>query len=282
MSHPMRYAGGVFHHHHEEMVGVEIDFDAFDPGRFPDELRKRARQTWYQRAQTEFRSTQIMTRFMTEVMGAGDPIDVYAVVVDLIEDEARHTALCAAMCRALGGTPRFPDPIVPDDPREFLDAPMGERAMTTAISMVAISEALSYGFMTDLRERCEEPTVEAVLAATVDDEEDHQELGWAYVGQSLKRFPASTRRAWCHLVKTVLGPHLVKSAQVLEDVPEKDHHLQAFPEPDLVELGLLSEQRQALLVYQTVDEVVEPRLRSLELWPEELDELLLASSEIAI
>ncbi len=274
MSHPMRYAGGVFGHLHEEMMGAEIDFDAFDPTSFDEALRNRARETWFQRAQTEFRSTQIMTRFMTEVLGAGDPIDVYATVVDLIEDEARHTALCAGMCRALGGTPRFPDPIVPDDPPDFLSAPMGERAMATAISMVALSEALSYGFMTDLQERCEEPTVAAVLAATVEDEEDHQELGWIYIENSLTRFPASTLSAWRHLVTSVLKPHLVRADQVLEDVPEDNRHLDAFPEPELVELGMFSDQRQGLLVYRTVEEVIEPRLRSLELWPPELDEHL--------
>lgn len=273
MSHPMRYAGGVFGHLHDEMMGTDIDFDAFDPEQFDEDLKNRARETWFQRAQTEFRSTQIMTRFMTEVLGAGDPIDVYATVVDLIEDEARHTALCAGMCRALGGTPRFPNPIVPEDPPEFLDAPMGERALATAISMVALSEALSYGFMTDLNERCQQPTVSAVLGATVEDEEDHQELGWIYIENSLSRFPVSTLSAWRHLVATVLKPHLIKAAQVLEEVAQKDRHLDAFPEPELVQLGMFSDQRQGLLVYRTLDEVIEPRLKSLELWPEELDDL---------
>lgn len=274
MTHPMRYAGGDFRHFHEELMGVDIDFDAFDADEFDEELRIRARRTWNQRAQTEFRSTQIMTRFMTEVLGAGDPIDVYAAVVDLIEDEIRHTALCSNMCRALGGTPRFPDPIIPADPPQFLQAPMGERALATAITMVAISEALSFGFMSDLRRRCRQPTVEAVLAATVDDEEDHQEFGWVYIENSLRRFPDSTRSSWRHLVATTLGPHLVKAGQVLADVDEDHRRLEAFEEPELAELGLFSDQRQGLLVYKTVNDVIEDRLRSLELWPEELDSLL--------
>ena len=52
--------------------------------------------------QTEFQSIQIMTRFMWEILGSGDPLDVYAGAADAIMDEIRHTAMCVEMAKALG------------------------------------------------------------------------------------------------------------------------------------------------------------------------------------
>src|SRR5690554_8117578 len=99
MTHPAQFAGGIFGEFHVELMGKKVDFSAFDPTQFDSALLNEARHTWLERFQTEFRSTQIMTRFMSEVLGAGDPMDIYAGGVDLIGDEVRHTALCAGMCQ---------------------------------------------------------------------------------------------------------------------------------------------------------------------------------------
>ncbi|MEZ4463037.1 MAG: hypothetical protein R3F43_00605 [bacterium] len=79
---------------------------ALRPTDFSKEDRDFAIAVWSDRVQTEYRSVQIMTRFLTEVLGAGDPLDVYAGAVDAIADEVRHTALCAAVVTALGASRR--------------------------------------------------------------------------------------------------------------------------------------------------------------------------------
>ena len=99
---PMRKAGGAFEGGHSALMGKPIDFARLDPATIPEAYREAAIAAWQERFETEYRSIQIMTRFMTEVVGAGDPIDVYAMVVDLIEDEVRHMALCGETVRALG------------------------------------------------------------------------------------------------------------------------------------------------------------------------------------
>ena len=268
MSHRARFAGGIFEHFHHALMGVDIDFDAFDPDPFPDELVEEARQVWLQRFRTEFRSIQIMTRFMTEVLGAGDPIDVYSGAVDLIEDEVRHAALCAGLCEAMGLEATFPEPVDLQDPEQFVDAPMAERALHTAISMVAINEALSYGFIMDLRSRCEEPTVAAVLEATVADEEGHQDFGWVYIERALTRFEKSTLRDWRHLVKTTLRPHFQNAGAILSDIPPDKRTLDAWSDTERVQLGLFSPQRQALVFDKTYREVVQPKLEEVELAPD--------------
>ena len=268
MSHPMARAGGLFDEFYEEVVGAEIDFARFEASSFEADLVEEARRVWHKRAHTEFRSVQIMTRFMTEVTGAGDPIDVYASGVDLIEDEVRHTALCAGMCRALGFEPRFPEPPRLEDPPDFVSAPMGERALHTAITMLAINEAFSYGYITDLERRCEEPTVSAVLEATIADEEGHQDLGWIYIEKSLQRFPDSTLPQWRHLVATTLEGHLQPANEILGGLPDEERRLEAWPDEGRVDLGLHSDERHALILAETWRDVVEPRLRELDLLPE--------------
>lgn len=265
MTHQAHFAGGIFGEFHEELMGKKIDFSAFDPTQFDDALLNEARHVWLERFQTEFRSTQIMTRFMTEVLGAGDPVDIYAGGVDLIGDEVRHSALCAGMCRALGVPARFPDPIMLEDPPEFLNASMGERALHTAITMVAINETISYGFITDLRERCQEPTVRAVLDATVEDEEGHQDFGWVYIEKSLKRFPKSTLPAWRHLVELTLKKHFDVVNPILADLSQEQSNIDAWPDDERIALGLYSPQRQALVFDKTYREVAEPRLNELDL-----------------
>src|SRR5687768_18251197 len=114
---------------------------------FPAALVAEARSEWLERFRSEFRSIQIMARFVTEIVGAGDPMQVYAGAVELVSDEVRHAELCAAMCRALGGSPKLPDPVALRDPEPFLKAPMAERALATAISMLGVNETLSVGYI---------------------------------------------------------------------------------------------------------------------------------------
>ena len=265
MSHVIREAGGVFGRLHRELMGLEIDWSELNPKDFDPELIALAQRVWLDRVRTEFRSVQIMTRFLSEVVGAGDPMDIYAGAAEAVTDEIRHTALCVGVCRALGVEPRFPDPVAHTMPEVFMKASMGERALNTAISMLLVSETFSVGFITDLQTRCEQPVIRAVLDATLEDEDDHADYGVSYVRASLKRFPASTRPQWRKLAQEVVARYRTKSDEVLATVPEGRRELSAWPEPELVALGLHGQERQALVMEQTWRETLAPQLVSLEL-----------------
>lgn len=267
MSHRIRQARDVFSLFHRELMGDPIDFSGFDPSRFAPEILEEAKAVWQHRVHTEFRSTQIMNRFMTEVLGSGDPIDVYAGVIDLIADEVKHTALCAQVCEALGFHPTFPDPVRLEDPEEFLAASMPERSLATAISMVAINETISVGFVADLQARCQEPGISDVLSATLDDEEGHQDFGWGYIQQSLMRFPDDSYEDWQHLVEITLTPHFEQVQQIIETIPEDKRHLDAWPDTERIPLGLFGPQRQALVFLQVYEQALLPRLKKLNLLP---------------
>lgn len=267
MSHRARYAGGVLAQFHKELMGIPVDFSALDPKAFDPTLLEEAQATWLERFQTEFRSVQIMIRFLTESVGAGDPIDIYAGGADLIADEIRHAALCAGVTEALGTQAIFPSPIHLQEPEAYLQAPMGERALHTAISMLGINETISSGYIEDLQQRCQQPVIREVLNRTIEDEEGHHGFGWSYIEQSLKRFPASTMNAWRHLVKVTLDFHINGAQPILDSIPEDKRTLDAWPDEERVALGLFSRERQALVFQKTYDEHLAPKLKELDLFP---------------
>ena len=262
---PMRKVGGAFAAGHAELMGTSIDFSQLDPSTIPPAYREAALAAWQERFETEFRSIQIMTRFMTEVVGSGDPIDIYAMVVELIEDEVRHMALCGETVRALGSNAALPAPVAIPESDDFLAMPMAHRAMATALSMLAVNETLSCGFIEDLADRCQHPVIGAVLRATIEDETEHQELGWTYIEGSIKRFPVESMSQWRTIVQDALGPQRSMAETVLAQIPEDQRHLDAWPEPELVEWGLFSPQRQALVFQQTWQRDLRPKLEALEL-----------------
>lgn len=257
----LQHTKGVFETIARERLGDPLDLSGLDLARHPPERVELARKVWQERVRTEYRSVQIMTRFLSEVVGAGDPFEVHAAAIDLIEDEVRHVGLCAQLCEALGAPALLPDPVELRDPEPYLRAPMGERALTTAIQMLAINETISVAFIEDLRARCADPAVKQVLDATVADEEGHQDLGWSYVKSSLGRFPVSTLAAWRHLVEITIAPHRDQAARILADASDRS----LSEEPELAALGLFSPKRQALVYQRCWERTLEPKLRELSL-----------------
>lgn len=246
----------VFTAMHAELCGVTIDFDGFDASAHAPALLDRACKVWRQRLHSEFRSLQIMTRFLTEVTAAGEPVEIYAGAVDLIADEARHVGLCRDLCRALGTSDALPDPPGLTDPPEFLAAPMVQRALGTAITMLLVNETISVAYLTDLAERCTDPVVGAVLRATVEDEEGHEAFGFEYVKLSLSRFAPSTLPDWRTLTRKALEPHHRWAESKTAEWRD---------EPELVALGLYSPERQAAVFRKVWSEVLGPRLTALQL-----------------
>lgn len=265
-AHPMIRAGGPFAALHAALVGdATIPWGALDLHAIPANLRDVVRDTWAWRAQTEYRSVQVMTRFLGEVLAAGDPLEVQAFALDAIRDEVRHTALCARVVESLGATPALPMPLSePLDPA-FVEMPMAARALVTAISMLLVNETVSVALLQDLAARATHPTIRAVLVATTADEETHADAGWHYVTSSLARFDAAGRafaaQVAAHAVEGHRGPALAR----LASLPPELRSLTAHAEPDLAHYGLMSEAREAILTLHTLETAVLPRLMDLGL-----------------
>jgi len=261
----LSFAGGAFGALHRQRVGPLPDLSTLSIAGVDAALLEAARVTWRDRARAEFRSLQILTRFLGEVAGAGDPLDVYAGITALVERAIHQTEVCAAVCDALDAPALLPEPVLLQDSPGFLGAPMAERALATAITL-QLDETIGGGYLADLTARCRHPAIEAALRALLAREQP--ELGWSYLRQARHRFPPSSSPDWRHLVKINLEPHEAVAARALAQVPANLQNLAAWPEPELAQLGLLSHERQALVFHQTWTGVLKPRLAELELLPD--------------
>src|SRR5688572_1425800 len=72
MSRPIKHEQGIFAALSDQVVGPIVDLSDLRLDQHPKGRLELARRVWADRARTEFRSIQIMNRFMTEVLGAGD------------------------------------------------------------------------------------------------------------------------------------------------------------------------------------------------------------------
>lgn len=263
-------AGGAFERAHRVRFGPPVDLGDLGPALVPAALLPDVRAAWQARVRSEFRSIQIMTRFLTEVTGAGDPLEVYTSAVELVSDEIHHAELCAAVCRRLGVAAPLPDPVALPDAPSFLALPFPERALSTAITMLAVNESISTAIIRDLLERCDYPPLRRVLEATVADEATHGDFGWNYVASSLARFDRPSLPYWRSLTLQALTPHRDFATRALAGVPAEQRSLSADAELELARHGLISPRRQALLFEKALADDIGPRLRGLDLLaPEE-------------
>ena len=131
--------------------------------------------------------------------------------------------------------------------------------------MLGINETLSTGFISDLRDRCHNRVIRAVLDATLEDESGHHEYGWSYIRASLERFGGSGSAYWREVARKTLEPHRRRADEILQNIPSDQQNLGSWKDEGRVELGLFSPQRQALVFRETYQTQVAPQLLDLGL-----------------
>ena len=243
---------------------VSIDFSALDVAAFPPKLVHEAQVVWADRVRTEYQSIQIAARFLTEALAAGEPMDALPRVVEAIEEEVRHTEICAAMCRALGG--RVPSPREVAMPlADLRDVPLDERVLASAISLFLVNETFSVGYLRDLCERATHPVTRAVMRSITDDEIGHESFGVELCARKLRDLPDAKRAAWRGFTHRLVRGHMDRAERAVAAIPESDRRLDRFPEAERATLGLLGEARLSLLCLRTYRERLAPALAELGL-----------------
>jgi hypothetical protein len=261
----IRHAGEPFKGMHEALVGVEIDWQLLDRTAIAAPLLAQAQSAWSGRVQSEYQSIQVMSRFLQEVLAAGDPLEVQAGAVMAIRDEIRHVALTCTVVERLGAAPLLPDPLEHREVAAFLALPPAQRALGTAITMLAINETVSVALIEDLRSRATHPVIRAVLEATLADEDAHGDFGWAYVEASLSRFDGEGRSYARACAESAVESLAEPARERALDMAPEMRSLERWPEPELAHLGLRSPEREALVILTAVAEEVMPRLKALDL-----------------
>lgn len=248
---------------HEALVGVAIDWAALDRREVPAELLARAQAAWSGRVQSEYQSIQVMTRFLQEVLAAGDPLEVQAGAVMAIRDEVRHVALTAAVVERLGATPLLPEPLEHREAAAFMALPAAQRALGTAVTMLAVNETVSVALIEDLQARATHPVIRAVLDATLSDEGEHGDFGWAYVEASLGRFDGEGRDYARACAQSALEGLVGPARERIAGLAEGERALERWAEPELARWGLRSPEREALVIVEAIERRVMPRLAAL-------------------
>lgn len=259
------HVGGVYAELHEQLFGARqrarpIQVEGLTPA-----LVDEARRAWQERLKRTFEALQTRIRFLSEVVGCGDPLEVYGAVVDLVQHQIRQVSLCQAGCESFGTPPVLPDLVASDEPSAVAEAPMLERAVATAICSLAIDDTLRMGNVRDLAERCRTSPLCEGLAEAIDGQDKRERFAWTYVREGIRRFPPNHLAHWRALVESTLTQYRRQAAEVLETIPEARRTLAAWPEPERANVGIQSRERQALLFEKLMGEELEPKLREVEL-----------------
>jgi hypothetical protein len=168
------------------------DFDAFDVGAYPLELRRRATRQWMRRAREELGSVYEFTAVSHALAACRVPLEILGSLSRLITDEVRHVELCGRMARAcwpegleagdeiFSWTPPrmpFPEPPVLDQKTD--DAmPLLRWAADAILCSCCIGETLSRPLFESAATVCTDPVCEAVLRQILRDEHLHATFGW--------------------------------------------------------------------------------------------------------
>lgn len=155
---------------------LQIDFDALDPGVYPEPLVESARAAWTYGAYQEYCSAAAFAALQTSLLEAGAPIDLVACAGSFVADEMLHVELNARIAVALGGGISPPVDLAHVTPR-VEGTPM-ERVLTLAVRTCCVGEAFSLPVLAGTRACSTHPVIRAVLERIVRDEGPHSQLGW--------------------------------------------------------------------------------------------------------
>lgn len=234
-----------------------------DPERAAGPVRERVRAAWSARVEAEYRSMVVFGELIARFPELGLPLEVSCAASRLLQDEARHTELCARVAEAFGG---HDDAVL--DPRHLrlVDDALPAHLFVArwTASMFCVGEAASVGLLGVLREGAADPCVAAVLDTLLRDEVLHDRFGWALARLVFPRLTDDEREwlatdlayAFAHYDRLDAGCLRPDGGEIpaAPEVPE---------DPVAVGLGLGSRWRFAPAFYRRIDEVILPGFAAL-------------------
>jgi hypothetical protein len=215
-----------------------------------------ARATWLGRMANEHASSSVFEALARQLASAGLPRDAVEACELFAAEERRHGVLCGAVVEALGGEARAPLPEAPAFP-EHADAAPLEGALRNLLSISCLSETVAVALIGAELADMPPGALSDLLSSIWADEIGHARFGWATVSSLLPALDAPARArlsdylavAFAHLEAHELS-HLPASAGSLEGGEQ---------------LGLCSGASARALFYDTLRDVIVPRLGALGL-----------------
>jgi hypothetical protein len=214
-------------------------------------LRAAAVATWHARMINEYASSRVFVALarQLEACGLAEEADEACTFA---EEERRHGVLCGAVVEALGGEARgalfdaleFP---------EHRDAPPRAALLRNVISICCMSETVAVALIGAERLEMPEGELRALLTRIWADEIGHARFGW----RLLERMAPSLtdeERAAVRAYLPVAFAHL--------EAHERAHLPARGAPPGGEALGLCSGLDARVLLRETIDEVIAPRIHA--------------------
>lgn len=215
-----------------------------------------ARATWLGRMVNEHASAAVFDALAKQLADAGVDAAHVRACASFAHEERTHGVLCGAVVEALGGQARAELPDRAAFP-EHAGASRLEAALRNVLSVSCLSETVAVALIGAERYEMPDGELRDLLTTIWSDEIGHARFGWALVGEHLASVDASVRAR--------LGDYLAVAFAHLE--AHELAHLPAggAPPPEGAALGLCSGASARALFYDTVHDVIVPRLEELGL-----------------
>jgi hypothetical protein len=223
-----------------------------DLGESPGANRAAAIGTWRGRMVNEYASAQVFEALVEQLRESSFHPSLSEECRGFADEERRHGVLCGAVVEALGGEARAPLPERPSFPQHE-DAPLRAAVLRNVIHVCCMSETVAVSLIG--AERLEMPAgaLRDLLTTIYADEIGHARFGW----QLLDWVGPELTDAECSAIERYLPiafAHLVQHEHA--HLPDRDGPA------DGERLGLCSGRDARVLLQETIDEVIRPRLRA--------------------
>ncbi len=255
-------------------MNLSLELDLHAPARLfapvvdaPCSLREAAIATWHGRMINEYASSRVFTALAAQLDAAGfdeegecrtlersessDSIGDECLI--FAEEERQHGVLCGAVVEALGGEARGKLFEAPKFPLHE-DAPRRAGVLRNVISVCCMSETVAVALIGAERLEMPEGELRALLTRIWADEIGHARFGWRLLERVAPRLDDEERASIARYVPVALE-HL--EAHELAHLPDR-----VAPSGG-ERLGLCSGKDARVLLYETIEEVIVPRLRAL-------------------
>jgi hypothetical protein len=218
----------------------------------PPRLRAAAIATWRARMINEYASSRVfvaLARQLADLGLAGEASEV----VRFGSEERRHGVLCGAVVEALGGEALGELFEAPDFPLHA-DAPPRAALLRNVVSICCMSETVAVALIGAERLEMEPGELRDLLTWIWADEIGHARFGWRLLEEMAPSLHARERFAVRAYLPTAFA-HL--EAHELAHLPPRG------APPGGASLGLCSGLDARVLLRETIDEVIAPRIHSV-------------------
>jgi hypothetical protein len=244
-------------------------WDRLDPSALPAADVEIARRAWAVRAVDEYRSMVVFGELIARFAEMRLPLPVTTAASRLLQDEARHTELCARAAEALGGNEGAP--LDPSDLRLSRDGlPAHLFVARWTASMFCVGESASVGILGALQRHTTDPCLRVVVGTLLRDEILHDRFGWALARLVFPRL-TEDERDWLAADLAFSFAHYDRihadasraDGEAPPEAPPPEAPPPEAPPPAGPNLGINPRPVTARAFYERLDRVILPSLAAL-------------------